>query len=355
MGTMVLPLMFTYLTETYSMRGTLLLLAGIWLNCCVIGALLRPVPRPKAPHDAKASGRIKASSEQSTKDMHSCEKKAFSNSNEASVANNEAVEPEKQNSTKENVAPTDAPKMSSTDAPKMPSTDAPKMTPTDAPKMALTDAPKMAPTDAPKMTPTDAPKMAPIDALKMAPTDAPKMASTDAPKREDTKTQARYWSLLRNGRFMRIISVAFCGGFASFGAPFALPALVLELGSTKLMSSLVVTITGACEILSILIVAFTTDRQCVNRHCVLFCNFTLVAASGVVTFAFLTTRVVVVYTVVLGCFGLNVSPLVVPVIAESVDPGLLGSALGLYLLALGIGIAAAYPVLGEYNVCGGGG
>ena len=51
----------------------------------------------------------------------------------------------------------------------------------------------------------------------------------------------------------------------------------------------------------------------------------------------------------LGLCGLNFTPLVVPIISECVKPEQLGSALGLYILALGGGIGAAYPFLGKQD------
>ena len=47
LGAMVLPLLITACTKAYTMRGTMLILGGIWFNCCVIGALLRPPPGVK--------------------------------------------------------------------------------------------------------------------------------------------------------------------------------------------------------------------------------------------------------------------------------------------------------------------
>ena len=44
LGAMVLPLVITACTQAYTVRGTMLILGGIWFNCCVIGALLRPPP-----------------------------------------------------------------------------------------------------------------------------------------------------------------------------------------------------------------------------------------------------------------------------------------------------------------------
>ena len=41
---MVLPLVITACTQAYTVRGTMLILGGIWFNCCVIGALLRSPP-----------------------------------------------------------------------------------------------------------------------------------------------------------------------------------------------------------------------------------------------------------------------------------------------------------------------
>ena len=41
---LVFPFMYKALLDTYTWRGTLWILAGLWLNCCVMGALIRPVP-----------------------------------------------------------------------------------------------------------------------------------------------------------------------------------------------------------------------------------------------------------------------------------------------------------------------
>ena len=51
-GAMIMPLVMTATAETYTVRGTLLIFGGIWLNCCVLGALVRPPPKQRLQSEA---------------------------------------------------------------------------------------------------------------------------------------------------------------------------------------------------------------------------------------------------------------------------------------------------------------
>ncbi len=63
-GAMVFPLLLTTSTEAFSVRGALLILGGIWLNNCVLGALLRPPPITRVT--VQPSAEVKDSDDQKT-------------------------------------------------------------------------------------------------------------------------------------------------------------------------------------------------------------------------------------------------------------------------------------------------
>ena len=42
MGGILLPFLYKFILEEYTLRGSFFILAGLWLNTCVVGALLRP-------------------------------------------------------------------------------------------------------------------------------------------------------------------------------------------------------------------------------------------------------------------------------------------------------------------------
>ena len=164
------------------------------------------------------------------------------------------------------------------------------------------------------------------------------------------KSEARDSSrgkLLCNCKFLRTLLLTFCGGFAAYGSTFILPALAIEWGSSKFWASLTVSITAAFEVVSRILVALFTDKKNFHKHLLLFVSFLNVSISGIITFFGSRAQFLIAHAVVLGLCGLNFTPLVVPIITECVKPEQLGSALGLYILALGGGIGAGYPFIGN--------
>ena len=285
LGAVVFPLLFNFLTDVYSVRGTILLLSGLWLNCCVIGALLRPAPIGKHVHQNFAPNSQTQDNFCSTHEVTSDE------------------------------------------------------TPVNSAK------------DLHDMT---ADKASQVQAMssKLLPE---KLSSGHRLKNdEDTtvrksKSQSSFGMLLCNCKFLRTLFLTFCGGFAAYGSTFILPALAIEWGLSKFWASLTVSITAAFEVVSRVLVALFTDKKNVQKHLLLFVSFLNVSISGIITFFGSSTQFLIAHAVMLGLCGLNFTPLVVPIISECVKPEQLGSALGLYILALGGGIGAAYPFLGKQD------
>jgi MFS family permease len=48
-GMLVLTTLAAQLEENYTWKGTLIILAGVSLNCIACGALMRPLPQPSSP------------------------------------------------------------------------------------------------------------------------------------------------------------------------------------------------------------------------------------------------------------------------------------------------------------------
>ena len=122
-------------------------------------------------------------------------------------------------------------------------------------------------------------------------------------------------------------------------------------GSSKFLASLTVSIAAGFEVLSRILVALFLDRRHVQKHFVLFVNFILVSLSGLLTFLSCTSDYLIAHAVVIGLFGLNFTPIAMSIIADCVKPEQLGSAVGMYILALGTGLGAVYPVLGRFKCC----
>ena len=289
LGAVVFPVVFTLLTEEYSIRGTFLLLSGIWLNCCVIGALLRPVPsNTQVPAPAVRTCST-LSLRQTYKDSQTCHtEKEISQSFEI-------------------------------DAGECPD----KMS-------AVTE---------------DHSQSRSLPERKDSKEDVPQ--NNTGTENLTNSRHFTYWNLLCTIKFVRTLCLTFCGGFAAYGSTFILPALAIEWGSSKFLASLTVSIAAGFEVSSRFLVALFLDRKYVQKHCLLFVNFILAFLSGTVAFLTSTSDYLIAHAIVIGMFGLNFTPIVVPIIADCVKPEQLGSAVGLYILALGGGVGAAYPVLGK--------
>ena len=272
LGAVVFPLLFNFLTDMYSVRGTILLLSGLWLNCCVIGALLRPAPiAPNSQTQDNFCSANKVTSDKTSvdraKDLHVI---TADKASRVQVTSSELL-PEKLSRN-----------------------------------------------------------------------------NHDTTVRKNTY-QSSFGMLLCNCKFLRKLFLTFCGGFAAYGSTFILPALAIEWGLSKFWASLTVSTTAAFEVVSRVLVALFTDKKNVQKHLLLFVSFLNVSISGIITFFGSSTKFLIAHAVVLGLCGLNFTPLVVPIISECVKPEQLGSALGLYILALGGGIGAAYPFLGKQD------
>ena len=153
--------------------------------------------------------------------------------------------------------------------------------------------------------------------------------------------------LLKNTKLLRIIFILFCGGASSYGITFIFPALALEWGSSKFYSSLILSVAGACEVLSKLTVGVVVDTNFCNKYFLWTVLFLLAGTGAIVTSLTRSLEMLMIYAVVLGTTGLNFTCLVGPVISDCVPYHALGGAMGLYLLAYGTGISLGYPLIGE--------
>ncbi len=174
-----------------------------------------------------------------------------------------------------------------------------------------------------------------------------KIVTNSEEKTPNTQESYRYVDLLKNTHLLRIICTLFCGGVSSYGALFVFPALALEWGASNYFSALTVSMAGACEIISKLSVGPLIDSKILHKHTILFLCFMSAGIAGVVAGLSGSAHLLMGYAVILGLTGFNFVCLAGPLLADCVPQQALGSAMGLYLLAYGSGIALGYPLVGK--------
>ena len=54
-GSMIAPLFILFFSDLYGVRGALIIIAGVWMQVFIIGALQRPPPLTSMPEDFKAT------------------------------------------------------------------------------------------------------------------------------------------------------------------------------------------------------------------------------------------------------------------------------------------------------------
>ena len=285
LGAMVLPLLITSCTQAYTVRGTMLILGGIWFNCCVIGALLRPPPGVKCQESREKSKPM----DEKIHPIHSKREDVIpleqigdmTDKNEIQYLSN--VSEKSQGSQAENI-----------------------------PGLAQSDR-----------------------------------DSKSLHNMNNVYEKHKYIDLLKNTKLLRIIFILFCGGASSYGVTFIFPALALEWGSSRFYSSLILSVVGACEVVSKLALGIVVDANVCNKYFLWTVLFLLAGTGAIVTSLTRSMDMLMIYAVVLGTTGLNFTCLVGPVISDCVPYQALGGAMGLYLLVYGSGISLGYPLIGE--------
>ena len=133
----------------------------------------------------------------------------------------------------------------------------------------------------------------------------PRRGSKTHQNKKSVSEKYKYIDLLKNTKLLRIIFILFCGGASSYGVTFIFPALALEWGSSRFYSSLLVSVAGACEVVSKLAVGVTVDANVCNKYFLWTVLFFLAGTGAIVTSLTRNIKVLMAYAVVLGATGLN--------------------------------------------------
>lgn len=155
---------------------------------------------------------------------------------------------------------------------------------------------------------------------------------------------ADYIDFLSNPELLRFTGVLVFSGFSYFNQLVFWPAYAREIGLSKMDASLVVSIAGITELLGRPILGYLGSR--VNNTLLCLITTCLSFILGILAYMVSHREVLMAYAGLYGLVGGASCALGAAILSDTAGPERIGSAAGLYPLALGFGSAIGPPVLG---------
>ena len=294
-GCIVLPLVLNFAIEHYAARGSMFILAGLWLHGCVIAAVLRPLK----------SGFILE--EVIVEPVEKSIQLQLVTKNADDVSNSESDDTIEENEeTNETIQDTKPTKSAASFSDRL-----------------LEENP--------------------------SPTVDSHSVSTETKSLNAVQTALLdYWTFLKNLNMALCILGIALGGFAYFNQLFLFPLYAHELGHSKLDGATLVSITGLSETLSRLLLGSVADRKWIDKTLlVVSCSF-ICSIIGLIVTLHPHWYVLFTYALLLGVIGGTMIPLAMPIVTLYISPHRISSATGLFLCAMGTAFATGPPVLSKY-------
>ena len=154
-----------------------------------------------------------------------------------------------------------------------------------------------------------------------------------------------YVDFLSNAELLRFSIALFLCGFAYLNQLVFWPAYAEEIGMSKLDGSLVVSVCGITELLGRPFLGYLGCR--LNKILLCLVTNAITCLMGIVAYMLPYRGVLLGYAAVFGLTGGSTCVLGVPIMSEAAGPEHIGSAAGLFPLALGLGAAVGPPFLGK--------
>ena len=343
LGASVFPFFYQYLTTEYSVRGALIVVAGLWFNMSVTGALMRPVTRKRIEQ---------AANKNSENDEISKEPK-ISYIRRPSLCDGYTLE---MSQTIQNVSCD--PAMSNI-------------------KFGRNSIDKNADfyTDANNVTHVKVEVHATQDGISICDTKHSAYNSKDKCETNNnvgnikteeltTKTTASYnniknqiekdkdtepslCSSLCSISFLTHCLFWFAGLFGFFGILQFIPPHVQDLNLTKTQASTLLTIIGAVDLVARLLFGLIGDIKWVNKKAVLTFNF-LISGIATILFSFLSTwELIVGYSVVLGLCGGSFMVYMGPLVIDAIGMDYVGTGIGISSMLFGLANTLAPLTFGK--------
>lgn len=296
-GCFLIPILVRICVSLYSIRGTMIVLAGLWLQPCIIGALFRPIRLVKSEVSSdegnrklkRAEAKMNISGENTKKDGCVIEYDVCNNS--------------------------------------------------------LTLIPSTSNIESQDDEPMTKQLMISHEDHNSEKTYT--HSNKNNRKSAVTKGLKDYFTFLRNPPMLRILLAIMLGSFAYFNQMFLFPPLAQELEFGGMQGAVLISITGVAEMVSRIPLGYLSDRSFINKQC-------LVASLSLTCFviAFIVSFVphviaLNVYAGIMGMIGGTTVPLAMPMLTGVVSNQNIGSASGLFLLAMSIAFATGPPLLGS--------
>ena len=313
-GCLVIPLVLNYAIEYYSARGAMFILGGLWLQGCIIAAILRPIRQSFVIDEVDIEITVAEETEKKLMTVDS-ELKCVTS---ALIADNQETDEEEEQS--QAVLQSDEAKNCVVNY-------------NYNPEQGLTKQLLVEETNAPKHV-----NSVLICASK---------AKSDNKHNILKAAVLDYWSFLSNMNMLLAILGIMLGGFAYFNQLFLFPLYAHELGLSKLDGALLVSVTGMAEVCSRLLMGSVADRKFMNKTLFVIISSLLCSSLGMIMTLYPAWHLLLSYAAILGTLGGTFIPLAMPIVTEYVHLDQISSATGLFLCAMGMAFALGPPVLGK--------
>ena len=367
-GTLVLPIIFAFLIEEYSVKGTFLITAGFWLHVCVVGMVLWPIVLPcseliltKSDDNEKCEV-IQPAGHKELKPS----KKKISNSRpcvELEIGINSGQE-------KETIGEIHSFTVNNTDLLNELSTDMKKreqytnlLTEHVSTKNPLSGAGAIFIQNDLTSSTVDTNDMqlschhandhleSSVPMLNQYANESQTTRTKKDKQRRSSASQSvvSVLKLFTNCEFLRLVFFLFCGFFGYLNNLFLLPPYANDIGVNLFESSVIVSTAGFADLASRLLFGFLGDLSVVRHRRPLVANlaFFICGSAGILVPSFPTYTNTIGYAFVIGLFGGIFVVYMSSMVADTIGEDNLGIGMGVSAMALGTASSVGPPIFGN--------
>ena len=154
-----------------------------------------------------------------------------------------------------------------------------------------------------------------------------------------------YSNFMNNSKLIKFVLVLSLNGFSYTNQLVFWPPWAREMGMTKLEASLMLTFAGLAELISRPLVGKLAST--VNKLLVILVGNVCALLLCFIVYSIPHKLTMLIFAALFGCCGGTAIALGIPILTDAVGPERIGSAVGLFPMALGFSAAIGPPLLGK--------